>query len=206
VAQRQVRLVRRRLLVLPVLLASMLPAAACSPGRAPGPLGNLLVQGQPSFGVDSGVVAPGQPQDGEVFVVNTGNAPATITAVSAIEVPGQPAARLAGVGVAITGGVAGARGWPPPAPVKVKPAIGAKIPHEENGIGIIFGITGPVIGHNYAVAGLRISYTFNGQPYTVLLWGGDMACVEVNASATSPTCNTFYNKVNTAIEKMSGLT
>jgi hypothetical protein len=86
-----------------------------------------------------------------------------------------------------------------------RPAIGSRIPHEEKGIAIIFGITGPVTGRDYAVAGLPISYTSGGQPYTLLLWGGDMACVEANAGASSPTCNAFYSKVNAAIERMAGL-
>jgi hypothetical protein len=60
-------------------------------------------------------------------------------------------------------------------------------------------------GRNYAIAGVRISYTFDGHPYTAVAWGGDMACVVASLNSSAASCNAFYNKVNTAIEKMSGL-
>jgi hypothetical protein len=196
---------RRYLFCLAVLLASVSPIAGCSSGAEGGPLSTDMAAGKPDFAVVSGIVSPGQPEDGEAFVVNSANAPVTITAVSAIDVPGAPAAHLADVAIQAGAHPVGAqRGWPPSGFVRVKPAIGARLPHGQSGI--IFGVTGPVIGRDYAIAGVRIGYTFDGRPYTAVAWGGDMACVEATSATNSPTCNAFYNKVNAAIEKMSGLT
>jgi hypothetical protein len=63
-----------------------------------------------------------------------------------------------------------------------------------------------VTGRNYAAAGLRIAYSTGGRIYTVVAWGGDMACVVPSLASSAASCNAFYNKVNAAIEKMSGLT
>lgn len=195
---------RRCLLGLPTLLAGALLTGGCSSGSASGPLGTLLLAGQPSFTVVSGVVAPGQPQDGEAYVVNSASTPVTITSVTAIDVPGAPAAHLAEVALqAGTHPVGGQRGWPPDG-VQVKSAIGAQLPHGQSGI--VYAITGMTIGRDYAIAGLRVSYTIGGHAYIMLAWSGDMACVEANSYASSPTCDAFYNTVNAAIEKISGLT
>jgi hypothetical protein len=194
----------RYLFCLLVPLASVVLAAGCSSGGGSGPLGTLMAAGKPDFDVDSLGVTPGQAADGMVTVVNSAHTPVTITAVSAINVPGTPAAHLADAGVAGMHGIAATRGWPPPVPVK--PAIGATLPYGQTNI--IYGITGTVTGRNYAAAGLQITYSYDGQKYTVVAWGGDMACVVANldSSADAATCNASYNKVNAAIEKLSGLT
>jgi hypothetical protein len=207
-ADKQGRHARRYLLYLPVLVASILSATGCSPGASSGgdgPLGTLMQAGKPDFFVVSLGVTPGQPADGEAFVVNSANAPVTITAVSAIDVPGAAAAHLADLAIqAGTHPVGAQRGWPPQIEVQLKPAIGARLPHGQSGI--IYGVTGQVIGRDYAIAGVRISYTFDGRPYTAIAWGGDLACVVASLDSSTATCNAFYNTVNAAIENMSGLT
>lgn len=182
---------RRYLLCLLVLAAGTLPAAGCSSDPS-GPLSTLMDGGQPALAVGGGPVTPGQPQDGEAVVVNSASTPVTITAVSVIPIPGVPAAQLADAGVVTTGK--------------------RRIWHQPAGTGIVFGITGQVPGRDYAVAGLRITYTYNGHSYTTSAWAGNEACIvpdmnPANLAAASAACNGPFNtKVNTAIEQMAGLT
>ncbi len=145
----------------------------------------------------------GQPADGEAFFYNSASGPVTITAVFAVPVTGEPAGHLADVGVQATGrGVAAERGWPPP-DVPVHPAIGAELPHGY--AGIIFGVTGDRVGHNYALAGLRVAYTYQGQSYQAVAYDGEAACVAASSHANDPSCHAFVSKSNTIIMKMAGL-
>jgi hypothetical protein len=60
----------------------------------------------------------------------------------------------------------------------------------------VFGITRPTAGHAYAVAGLRIEYTYRGQSYSVIAWAGAAACVAANWRSSFPTCDPFVHAVN----------
>jgi hypothetical protein len=67
--------------------------------------------------------------------------------------------------------------------------------------GIIFGITGLTVDHNYAVAGICVDYEYHGQRYSTLSWGCDAACVSMSAT----TCKPWGDKVNAILEKMVGI-
>ena len=177
--------------------------AACGSG----PLQTLSSQGQPDLANASTLVRPGQSADGETYVVNSGPGAVQDTGVSAVTIPGVPAGRLVHVGLPTTGaGVAAMRGWPPTG-VPVRRFIGAELPHGVTGI--VFGITGSVIGGHYAVAGLRIEYRYRLQTYSTIAWAGMTACVTPNPNTASrksfASCEQFSNSVNSILEKMAGL-
>ncbi len=170
-----------------------------------GPLQTLRSGGQPYLAMSSADVVPGLTADAEAYVFNSAQGPVRITGVSAVAVPGVRTARLVHVGLQSTGdNLAGGEGWPPPVPVK--PAIGADLPHGQSGI--VFGIAGPAVGRDYAVAGLRIDYEYQGQRYSAVAWAGEAACVAASwrhhsASWKSDVaaCQAFTNTVNGVLEK-----
>ncbi len=186
-------------------LTAMMTVAA-SAACASGPVQTLSSHGQPDLANASIFVRPGQAADGEAYVVNSAPGTVLVTGVSAVAVPGVPAGRLVHVSVATTGsGVAAMRGWPP-AGVPVRGLIGAELPHGV--VGIVFGITGPVIGGQYAVAGLRIDYRDRGGAYSTVAWAGMTACVTANPSTGSSrsfaSCEQSSSDVNSSMEKMAG--
>jgi hypothetical protein len=116
----------------------------------------------------------GVPAGGMVTVFNSARVSARITAVSAMPVPGVLTPRLADVGVGATGrGLAADYRWPPPG-IPVVPAVGAELrPGNDN---IIFGSLGSKLRHYYAIAGLTITYTYQGQSYSLAVWSGFTTC------------------------------
>jgi hypothetical protein len=189
---------------LAVMTTTAAVAACGSADPAAGPLRMQTVGGQPVIATSSVAVLPGQTADAEAYLDDDADAPVRITAVSVVSAPGFATARLVDVGVATSGhGLAAARGWPPPVPSR--PAIGAYLPH--GNVGLFFGITGPLASHDYAVAGLKIAYTYQGRRYSLVAWAGAAACVAVNSnSASSDTsCSVFGNTVNPVVEKLAGL-
>ena len=185
-----------------VIIAALTACGSADP--AAGPLRMQTVGGQPVIATSSIVVVPGQTADAEAYLYDDAQAPVRITAVSVVPAPGFAAARLVDVGVATSGhGLATARGWPPPVPSR--PAIGADLPH--GNVGLFFGITGPLASHDYAVAGLKIAYTYQGQRYSLVAWAGAAACVAVNSNSAASyrDCTAYTNTVNTTVEKLAGL-
>jgi len=187
--------------------------AACGPGQAgpassgqsSGPLQATKAGGRLLLAVASVGVNPGEPADGEAFLVNSA-APGLVrvTRVTAVPVPGQRAARLTQAGVAATGeGIAGARGWPPPVPVR--PAPGARLAHGR--MGIVFGFTGSVPDREYALAGVRITYEYRGRLYSAVGWAVEVACVSKNWRKPGPgsVCRAATDRANKTVERMTGL-
>jgi hypothetical protein len=184
--------------------AGPVPASHVPSGLSAGPLrpaksGGRLVLAVASVGVD-----PGEPADGEAYLVNSGPAPVRVIRVSAVPVPGQRVPRLAHVAIATTGeGIAGARDWPPPVPVR--PAAGALLARGQ--VGVVFGFTGSVPGRDYALAGVKIIYAYRGRRYSATGWAVEVACVSRNWRKPGPSagCRTASDLANTAVKKMTGL-
>jgi len=144
-------------------------------GDAAGPVQTLSAQGQPVVEVAGNGVSPGQPADATAYVVNHGSQPVTLVSASAVQVRGYRAGALADIGIAKTSAVVeGGYGWPPQS-TPVRRFAGAELPRGKSFI--VFGISGPDAGANYAAAGVRISYRYHGQMYSVIAWSGIMACV-----------------------------
>jgi hypothetical protein len=185
--------------VLAAVLAAV-SSAACGSGQSAGPLQTASSGGQPVVAMASVVIVPGQSADGEAYVTNSAHSPVHVIGVSAVAVRGEPAGQLIHAGVQSTGaGIAATAGWPV---VPARPLIGAELPHGLTGI--LFGITGLVAGRDYAVAGLRLTYTYNDRSYAVIAWAGLAACVAATRRSATPSCQTFQNKVNGIIMKMAG--
>jgi hypothetical protein len=186
---------------LAVLAAALAAISTAACGSAADPLQTASSGGQPLLAVASIVVVPGQSADGEAYVTNSARDPVHITGASAVAVTGEPAGRLIHAGVQSTGAsIAADRGWPA---VPTRPLIGAELPHGLTGI--VFGISGPAADRDYAVAGLRLTYTYHGQSYTVIAWAGLAACVAATPRSATPSCQPFQSKVNSIIMKMAGI-
>jgi hypothetical protein len=179
-------------------------AGPVPPGRSAGPLQPAKSGGRTLLAAASVGVNPGEPADGEAYLVNSVPGPVRVTRVSAVSVPGQRAARLTHVAVATAGeGIAGARGWPPPVPVR--PAVGARLPRGL--VGIVFGFTGEVPGREYALAGVKITYEYQDRQYSAIGWAVEVACVSRNWRQPSPGsgCQAATDRANTTVKKMTGL-
>jgi hypothetical protein len=185
-----------------VTLMALVCGAGC--GKAPGPLQTANSQGQPYVSIASSLVRPDQSPYAEAYVLNSAGGPAQITDVTAVPVTDEPAGRLVHVAVQLAGtSVWAGEGWPPDVPLTA--AIGAEIPPGLTGI--IFAMAGSAADHDYAVAGLRISYEYHGQAYSTVAWDGAAACVYAgrNRHADDAPCTAFGNKVGAIVEDMSGL-
>jgi hypothetical protein len=194
--------VRRCLLALIAVIVVLAGAVGCGSSQPAGPVQMTMIGGQPAYDFGGGVVSPGQTEDGEADVVNSGHDPVTITAVTVIDLPGWQPGDLLRVAIATTGaGVAGARGWPPPVPEKA--AIGGTLPHGLNQI--TYGIAGNRVGQYYAIAGVKITYRYQGSTYSMLAWTALVACVAKSwrTGSESP-CNAQVQKANAALEKLAG--
>ena len=179
-------------------------AVACGSAQSAGPLQTQMSGGLPDLAAASIAIEPGQSADGEAYVVNSAADSVQIIQVTAVPVPGEPTAHLIHAAVASTGaGVATARGWPPPVPVR--PAVGAQLAHGLSGI--IFGITGRAPSREYAIAGVKITYKYHGQVYSTTAWAVEVACVAKNwRKDPIPGCQAVTNKSNGIVEKMIGIT
>jgi hypothetical protein len=196
----------RGLLAAAIAVLVALPAGCGSPPAA-GPL--LLNQpGKPPAVTNADIDASlGVPADGTVTVFNTAKAPVRITAVSAIPVAGVMTPVLADVGVGTTGrSVAADYGWPVSG-VPVVPAVGAELrPGNDN---IIFGLVGSKLRGYYAIAGLKIAYSYHGRAYSLAAWSGFTACVirpgtsNADLVAQCEKTDSVSALVNQYVEKMS---
>src|ERR1700722_97004 len=84
--------------------AAVLTGAGCGSPQSAGPLQTLTTSGgQPALAVSSMFVDRDQASDGEAYVVNSAPYPVTITAVSAVGIPGVPSGELVQVAIAATG-------------------------------------------------------------------------------------------------------
>jgi len=186
---------------LAVALAAIWVTACGSAQPSAGPLQALSAGGQPILAIASVVVVPRQAADTEAYVSSSARDLVRVTGVSAVAVPGVPAGRLVRAGVRSSGAsVATARGWPA---VPTRPLIGAELRGSQ--FGIVFGISGPRAGRDYAVAGLRIRYVYQGQSYSMVAWGALVGCVTATLRSDSPSCRPFASKVNGVVEKMAGI-
>jgi hypothetical protein len=184
--------------VVAVMLASRDQASTAGPLQSPTAGGQQLVD-------DGGLpVSPGQSADVTAYVINTARRPVTLVSVSVIAVPGFARADLAHTALASTLGVVGiGSGWPPDVPIK--PFAGAVLQHGQTRI--VFGITGSRIGDDYAAAGLRVSYKYQGQTFSVTAWAGVLACVtkpNLFIPSRAACGRAVSNRLTPAVEHMSG--
>ena len=181
-------------------VTAALASAGCGSSPAsPGPLREESSGGEPAVAAAAILVDQGQAADGEVYVVNSAHSSVLVTGVSEVAVPGYPSGSLQHTAITATGaGVATARGWPPPVPVR--PAIGGTLPPGLSQI--VFGFSGPRAGQDYAMAGVTITYEYHGQAYSVTAWTAEVACAMQKPPAA---CKAYLAKVNARVEKMAGL-
>jgi hypothetical protein len=155
-------------------LTAGLAMTGCSTDPASGPLQSLAAGGHPVVDGAAVPVFAGQPADFTAFIYNPLHTLVTLISASAVRVPGTLSAHLAHVAVGTTLNMIGeGRGWPPGIPVK--PLKNARIGHGQTDI--IVGITGATVGKNYAVAGVKITYQYQGNTYNVVIWSAGIACV-----------------------------
>jgi hypothetical protein len=153
-------------------------AAASGSAGAGGPLTLVMAGRQPAFPVDSGGGAPGVPADFYVQVIDTAPGPVTLVSASLIPVIGHPAGRLAFLAIPLRrgNGIVG-HGFPPLFKLPTRPFKGAQLRHGLSSV--VFGIEGP--NHRiYMVAGLRITYRYRGQLYSVNAWSASTDCMNVS--------------------------
>lgn len=126
--------------------------------------------------------------------------PVTLVSASAVRVPGTLLAHLAHVAVGTSINIIGqGRGWPPGLPVKS--LDGAQIGHGQTDI--IIGVTGTTAGKNYAVAGVKITYQYQGTTYRVVAWSAGIACVSRIVRSTR-SCDTADQVIVPEVQKMAG--
>lgn len=189
----------RRCCAILAVTAALASAGCGSSPASPGPLQESSSGGQPDVTGAFVLVDHGQAADGEVYVVNSAHSSVLVTGVSEVPVPGYPSGSLQHTAITKTGaGVATARGWPPPVPVR--PAIGGTLPPGLSQI--VFGFNGPRAGQDYAMAGVTITYKYHGQAYTATAWAAEVACTAQKPQAA---CEAYLAKVNARVEKMAGL-
>lgn len=156
----------------------------CGAGQQ-GPLRPVMVAGgsRPVVVAGGSLVTPGQPAVATAYVDNHSAVPVTLVSASVITVPGFPAGRLRHVAVAVAhNSVQGGHGWPPSG-VALRPLRGARLGRGETGI--VLGISGPRAGRDYVVAGLRITYRYEGKLYSMSAWVATVACVVTSIPAGS---------------------
>jgi hypothetical protein len=94
-------------------------------------------------------------------------------------------------------------GWPPG--VDVWPFAGASLARGQNDIE--FAITGPQVGENYMAAGLRITYRYQSQLFTMTAWSADVACIVSSTGPKSyPSCQAANDRAQAKTEKLAGVT
>jgi hypothetical protein len=168
-----------------------------------GPLHSLGSAGHVEIDGGSIPVTPGEVADFTAFVVNTSPSPVVLESASLVPVRGQLAGRLAHVGVSLNYDFpAAGRGWPPS--VRTRPLPGT-VARPGRQIDIIFGITGAVLGRNYAAAGLKITYRAGGQSYQVVAWSVGVSCVR--ASILKPwgdSCDAVMIRDVARVNRMAG--
>jgi|SRR5215472_13652991 len=199
----------RRRYVAAAVAAGLTGLCDCG-GAAQGPLTGLASGGLPVVDAGSLQLAPGQSADFTAFVVNKTHTPATLMSASVIPVgggSGYPTGRLIHLAVSLNKSFPGAgSGWPPSGGIKVEPMREAKIGFGQTDI--IFGITGKTLFRDYVVAGLRITYLFQGQSYSVTAWSVGVACVRparLLRRASHPSCSAITGRIHSKVDHMAGL-
>lgn len=191
-----------RWLILVMALTASLATAGCSADPASGPLKPLTAGGHPVVDGAAVPVLPDQPADFTAFLYNPLHTPVTLVSASAVRVPGTLLAHLARVAVGTSINIIGqGRGWPPGLPVKS--LDGAQIGHGQTDIIIIIGVTGTTAGKNYAVAGVKITYQYQGTTYRVVAWSAGIACVSRIVRSTR-SCDTADQVIVPEVQKMAG--
>jgi hypothetical protein len=193
---------RTRWALLLVLLIVPGTLASCSSSDSPGPLRSLTLAGQPVVDGASLEVHPGVPAVFTAFVVNPLNTPVTLLSASVVPVTGvHPTGQLVHVAIATSNGmIAAAHGWPQPQfPIRKLP--GARIGHGQSNI--VFAIIGRVPGTNYSAAGLKISYRYGGQTYSVVAWTAAVACV-TKVFTRRRACPDITDQTQAKVQKMAG--
>jgi hypothetical protein len=198
----------RRRYVAVAVAAGLTGLCGCG-GSSDGPLMGLAQGGQPIVDAGGLPVTPGQSADFTAFVVNKTHTPVTLMSASVIPVggsPGYPIGHLIHLAVSLDKSFPGAdRGWPPSGGIKWEPLRGAKV-----GFGqadIIFGISGKALFRNYVVAGLRITYLFQGQSYSVTAWSVGVACVipaRLLKRRSHPSCTAITDRIQSKVDHMAG--
>jgi hypothetical protein len=176
--------------------------ASCGPGQA-GPLQALSEGGQPIVDGASVEIPPGRPADFTAFLFNPLTSSVRLLSAAIVRVTGHlPAAQLLHVGISTTPGFAGAStGWPIRR-LPTRPLNGALIGHGQSNI--IFGVTGPVSGRNYYVAGLKITYEYKAHIYHVVAWSAAVACVTTRfRDPHFAACPGASDRTQTTVEKMA---
>jgi len=166
-------------------------------------LRSFAVKGQPIV-TDAAVnVVPGQAEDATTYVINSSADPVTLVSASLVPVAGFPIATLKHVAVNTTWHIIGVgTNWPPGTPVRA--FAGAQLPHGESAI--TFAISGQKAGVNYATAGLKITYRYQGQDYSVTAWSAVLACVTTAKNVNNPAeCgDKIINRLMSTVIKMAG--
>jgi hypothetical protein len=174
--------------------------AGCS--STAGPLQSFAVKGQPVV-TDAGVaVLPGQSEDATTYVTNTAHDPVTLVSASLEPVAGFPTAKLTHVAINVTRNVVGVgTNWPPRIPIR--PFGGASLPYGESRL--TFAMSGKATDVDYATAGLKITYRYHGQDYTVTAWSAVIACVTSKKNVDNPSAcgDAVINRVMTSVIKMA---
>lgn len=170
------RISRRAVTVSGVAVAAILVAGAAwlffRPG--PGPLSSVSDNGQPVVNGASGPVRIGQEEVGTAFIHNSSHDQATLVSASLVAVPGMRVGKLAHVAINKTHDIMGAgKGWPPKG-IPIKPLPGARVGYGQTDI--TYGITGTGQGF-WVAAGLKITYHWHGNTYTVTAWSVVAACI-----------------------------
>ena len=184
------------------LLTSLLGAlavASCGASAAAGPLQNPFSGGQPVFADSSVSTVPGQSGDATVWIVNSAPDPVILMSASLIPISDHPAGQLVLLRASNGSGISG-RGWP--AGVRAWPFRGAKVRHGESSV--IFGFSGTREGVDYMTAGLRITYRYHGQTYTMRAWAAAVNCVRHNwRTAGNSQCDRSQNIARNATDRLA---
>jgi hypothetical protein len=191
--------------LLAVALAAALAVAVASWIRGPsaGPLQALSLDGEPTVDGASVEVPPGRSADFTAFVVNPLRSPIRLVSATVVPVTGErPTGRLVHVGISTTLGMAAAVGGWPIHSLPTRPLSGALIGHGQSDI--IFGITGPVSGRAYSVAGLRIGYRYGHRTYYVVAWSAAVACVTTRYNDGHALCPDAADNAQSRVQQMAG--
>jgi hypothetical protein len=186
------------------LVVGVASLAACGTSPA-GPLQSLTEQGRVVVTTGSSPVLPGQDADATVWVFNnSASDPVTLVSASPVPISGERAGRQTHVAVVSKlNPVDPGHGWPPG--VDVWPFAGASLAHGQNDIE--FAITGRQVGENYMAAGLRITYRYKGQLFTMTAWSADVACIVSSTGPKSyPSCKVANDRAQAKTEKLAGVT
>lgn len=72
---------------------------------------------------------------------------------------------------------------------------------------LVFGISGQRLGRSYAVAGLKITYRYEGRSFTAIAWSAALVCVvnAVRLRYDNKTCGAELNRVTLAARRLANI-